>query len=51
MKCQSPTERTNRAHLERVVSARRAYDDRKTAEAIANGAHIDQPRKHRILNP
>jgi hypothetical protein len=43
--------RTNPAHLARVIDARRAYDDRKTAEAMRDGREIREPRKHRILNP
>jgi hypothetical protein len=50
MKCQSPTERMNRAHLARVTDARRALDDRRTAEAMAAGEAIRTPRPHHILN-
>jgi len=51
MKCQSPTERFNDAHLKRVVEAKRAFEDRRTSEAIREGRQLSAPRKHRILNP
>lgn len=53
MKCQSPTERFNNDHMKRVIEARRAREERLTAEAIRDGrsSTLVEPRKHKILNP